>query len=208
MDIQFYGANCVVLSTKQVRFVFDDNLESLGAKSIIKPGDVCLFSSPHPELIPSAKMLIDMAGEYEIQGITIRGIQTRAHMDEEGQRTAVMYKITTSDVRVLITGHVFPKLSESKLEEIGTVDVMVVPVGGNGYTLDATGALQVIKEIEPKLIVPTHYADPALAYEVPQQPLDDALKTIGFEQREPVKKLQFKASDFSDVRQIVVLEKS
>lgn len=208
MDIQFYGANCVVLSTKQARFVFDDNLDALGAKSVTKPGDVALFSAPHPELVADAKMVIDMAGEYEISGITVRGIQTRAHMDEETGRNGVMYKITTPDVRILVVGHVFPKLNEAKLEEIGTVDVMIVPVGGNGYTLDPTGALQLIKQVEPKLVVPTHYDDKALAYEVPQQALEDALKTIGFEQKEPVKKLQFKSADASDVTQLVVIEKA
>lgn len=208
MDIQFYGANCVVLSNKQVRFVFDDNLAQLGAKSVMKAGDVCLFSSPHPDIVPDAKMLIDMAGEYEISGITIRGIQTRAHMDGDSERNAVMYKVTTSDVRILITGHIFPKLSEAKLEEIGTVDVMIVPVGGNGYTLDPVGALQVIKQVEPKVVVPTHFNDANLQYEVPQQELEDAIKIIGFEHKEPVKKLQYKSSDTGDITHIVTIEKS
>ncbi len=207
MDIQFYGANCITLSNKQVRFVFDDNLAQLGAKSIVKPGDVCLFSSPHPELMPETKMVIDMAGEYEISGITIRGIQTRAHMDEETERTAIMYKITAGDVKILVTGHIFPKLSESRLEEIGMVDVMLVPVGGNGYTLDPVGALQIIKQVEPKLVVPTHYADSALNFEVPQQDIEEAIKTIGFEQGESVAKLQYKTPEIS-ITQVVVLQKS
>jgi hypothetical protein len=65
VDIQFYGANCVVISTKQVRFVFDDNLASLGAKSITREGDVCLFTMQHTEPVPGSKMTIDIAGEYE-----------------------------------------------------------------------------------------------------------------------------------------------
>jgi hypothetical protein len=208
MDIQFYGANCIVISTKQVRLVFDDNLESLGAKSVVREGDVCLFTSAHPALVKHAKMCIDMPGEYEVSRVNIRGLQSRAHMDTETERTAVMYKVVIGDVRILVTGHVFPKISDAKLEDIGLVDIMLVPVGGHGYTLDPEGALQIIKQVEPKLVVPTHYADSELAYEVPQVTLDEALKTIGMEPKEITKKLQYKPAEVASSTQLVMLEKS
>ena len=207
MDIQFYGASCVTITTKQIRLVIDDNLESLGAKSIVRDGDVCLFTSAH-EPIAKAKMTIDLPGEYEISGISVHGMQARAHMDGETERNAVMYKITVGDVRVLVTGHIYPKLSETKLEDIGLVDIMLVPVGGNGYTLDPTGALQVVKQVEPKIVVPTHYDDSALSFEVAQQSLADALKNIGLEPKETVKKFQFKPAESTDTTQLIVLEKS
>lgn len=207
MDIQFYGANCVVITIKQLRIVVDDNLETLGAKSVTREGDVCLFTSAHPP-VAKAKMTIDLPGEYEISGVSIHGIQARSHMDEESERSAVMYKITVGDTKILITGHIYPKLSEAKLEDIGLVDIMIVPVGGNGYTLDPTGALQVIKQVEPKLVVPTHYHDSALSYEVPQQQLVDALTTIGIEPKETTKKLQYKAAEATDSTQLVIIEKN
>jgi len=207
MDIQFYGANCIVINTKQIRLVFDDNLEALGAKSIVREGDVCLFTSAH-DPVSRAKMTIDLPGEYEVSGVSIHGIQTRAHIDTDTERNAVMYKVTVGDTRVLVTGHIYPVLSEAKLEDIGLVDVMVMPVGGNGYTLDPTGALQVIKQVEPKLVVPTHFADAALNYEVPQQSLEDAITGLGMEPKETIKKLQFKAAEVTDTTQLVILEKS
>ncbi len=208
MDIQFYGANCIVISTKQARLVFDDTLESLGAKSVAREGDVCLFTSEHKAQVPGSQMTIDMPGEYEISGINVHGLQARAHMDTDTERNAVMYKVTVGDTKVLVTGHVYPKFTDAKLEDIGLVDVMLVPVGGNGYTLDPEGALQVIKQVEPKLVVPTHYADSSLKYEVPQKSLDEALKTIGMEPKEKVKKLQFKPAEVADTTQLVVIEKS
>ena len=207
MDIQFYGANCIVINTKQIRLVFDDNLEALGAKSIVREGDVCLFTSAH-DPVSRAKMTIDLPGEYEVSGVSIHGIQTRAHIDTDTERNAVMYKVTVGDTRVLVTGHIYTVLSEAKLEDIGLVDVMVMPVGGNGYTLDPTGALQVIKQVEPKLVVPTHFADAALNYEVPQQSLEDAITGLGMEPKETIKKLQFKAAEVTDTTQLVILEKS
>jgi len=207
MDMQFYGADCVVLSSKQNRVVIDDNLVSLGAKSVAKDGDICLFTgNEHPAVAAKSKLTIDMPGEYEVSNISIFGLQTRAHMDEDGKKTAVMYKITWGETRVLVVGHAFPKLSEDQLESIGIVDVMFVPVGGNGYTLDAIGALQLIKAVEPKIVIPTHYDDPRLSYEVPQAGLEDALKTLGMEPKERVGKFQFKAAEATDTAQLVVLE--
>lgn len=206
MDIQFYGANCIIINTKQIRLVIDDNLESLGAKSVVRDGDVCLFTSAH-DPVAKAKMTIDLPGEYEVSGVSIHGIQTRAHIDTETERNGVMYKITVGDTRILITGHIYPVLSEAKLEDIGLVDVMVVPVGGNGYTLDPTGALQVIKQVEPKIVIPTHYADSALNYEVPQQSFQDAVTALGMEPKETIKKFQFKPAEVTDTTQLVILEK-
>lgn len=208
MDIQFYGANCLVLSNKQVRLVVDDNLAALGAKSVTRDGDICLFTGEHPPVTTQPKILIDMPGEYEASNISILGFQARAHMDEESKNSATMYKVIWGETRILVTGHVFPKLSEAELEEIGIIDIMFVPVGGNGYTLDGTGAVQLIKQVEPKLVVPTHYADSSLKYEVPQQTLQEALATIGMEPKETTQKLQFKPAEATDTTQLVVLEKA
>jgi hypothetical protein len=207
MDMQFYGANCIVLSSKANRVIIDDNLTSLGAKSPVKPGDICLHTTgEHGAAASDAKIVIDMPGEYEVSNVSIFGLQARAHMDEATKESATMYKITWGEVRVLVTGHVFPKLSDDDLENIGIVDVMFVPVGGNGYTTDATGALQLIKQIEPKVVIPTHYNDPCLHYEVPQTELEDALKSMGMEPKDHVAKFQFKPAEITDTTQLVVLE--
>jgi L-ascorbate metabolism protein UlaG (beta-lactamase superfamily) len=208
MDMQFYGANCIVLSGKNNRVVIDDNLTTLGAKSVTKDGDICVFTGACERPAAKIKLVIDMPGEYEVSNVSIFGMQARAHMDEDGKQSAIMYKITWGDVKVLVTGHVYPKLSEADLETIGLVDVMFVPVGGNGYTLDAAGALQLIKQVEPKLVVPTHYDDPKLHYEVPQAGLEDALKALSMEPKERVGKLQFKPAEVTDTTQLVVVETS
>lgn len=206
MDLQFYGANCLSVAYKGTRIVIDDNLAELGAKSVTKADDVALFTSPKDGGNP-ARLTFDGPGEYEVSDISIIGIAARAHMDENGQN-ATMFKLIVGEQSILFTGHIYPELSDAQMEAIGMVDVMVVPVGGNGYTVDPIGALKLIKAVEPKLVVPTHYADKSLKYSMPQQDLANALKELAMEPKETVSKLRIKPAELSDVTQLVILEKS
>jgi L-ascorbate metabolism protein UlaG (beta-lactamase superfamily) len=208
MELQFYGANCLIINTKQARIVIDDNLVELGAKSVTKNGDVAVFTHQHGNPKETPKLIIDGPGEYEVSGVTIQGISARAHMDEDNGTSATLYKILIDDIRLVITGHIYPDLSDRQLESIGIVDVLCIPVGGNGYTLDPDGALKLIKEIEPKLVIPTHYADKSLNYPVPQKTLEEVLSVIGMEPIDRVNKLRIKIAELTDVTQLIVLEKN
>ncbi|MDL2341468.1 MAG: MBL fold metallo-hydrolase [Patescibacteria group bacterium] len=207
MDIQFYGANCVTITYKGVRLVIDDNLAELGGKSIVKADDIVLYTGPHADDAPTGRLMFDSPGEFEVADISIVGIPERLHIDESGLRST-MFKIITSDLSLLVVGHVYPNINEDQLERIGLTDIMIVPVGGSGYTLDPLGALKLIKEVEPKLIIPTHYAMSGINYPVPQTDLQTALKELGMESREQAGKLKLKPADITDVAQLVVLEKS
>jgi L-ascorbate metabolism protein UlaG (beta-lactamase superfamily) len=207
MDIQFYGANCIAVSHKGSRVVIDDNLADLGGKSIIKAEDVALFTGAHGEV--NARLTFDGPGEYEVGDISVVGIAARAHIDEDSKsKNATMFKLSAGEQSVLVTGHIYPELSEAQLEDIGMIDLLVVPVGGSGYTVDPVGALKLIKEIEPKQVVPVHYADKALNYPVPQQELQIALNEMAMEPKETVSKIKLKPTEASDVTQLVILEKS
>ncbi len=206
MDFQYYGGNCIRITTKNATFVVDDTLEALGKKSITKPETVSLFTTQQ-EKYPEARLTISDPGEYEVSEVSIFGIAARSHMDEAGKKSATIYKFLLDDTRVCVLGHVYPDLTEDQLEEIGTVDILFVPVGGNGYTLDGVGALSLIKKIEPKIVIPTHYDDKDLKYEVPQQPLDAALKGLGMEPKETTAKYKLKPADISETVQLIVLER-
>ena len=206
MDIQYYGANCVRLSGKKASIVIDDNLAELGLKSVTKAGEIALFTGPHGEAAADAKLTIDQPGEYEVSDISIQGIGARAHIDEGGMASTI-FKITSDDIRIAVVGHVHPDITDHQLEELGMIDVLVIPVGGNGYTLDSVGALKLIKKIEPKLVIPTHYNDKAINYVVPQAELDDALKNMSMEPKETVAKLKVKLAELTDTTQLVVLER-
>ena len=193
MELQYFGANCLRITTKKAQIVIDDNLDQLGLKSITKPTDIGLLTQgaipPKPAVFTA-----NMPGEYEISGVVIHGVAARTHMEEAGKKSSVIYTITADDFRIGVLGHIYPDLTEDQLEDIGHVDIAIVPVGNAGYTLDGAGALQVIKKIEPKVVIPTHYADKGIKYEVAQVELADALKSLAMEPVETLDKYKPKLS--------------
>lgn len=207
MEIQYFGANAVRLVSKRSTIVVDDTLEDLGQKQVSKAGDIVLFTAAHG-MVPDAKIVIDQPGEYEVSDTSIQGIPARAHIDEEGKSTATIFKVVGDDIRVAVVGHIYPELTDKQLEDLGMIDILIIPVGGNGYTLDGIGALKVIKKIEPKIVIPTHYGEGGLAFPVPQQPLEEALKGLAMEPKETVDKLKIKAGEFDETTQLIILNKS
>lgn len=207
MELQYFGANCLVINTKEARLVVDDNLASIGLKTVTKSDDIVLRTSKLTSHSPAGRFTIDSPGEYEISGVSINGIAARAHMDKDDQKNAVVYIIETAELRLAVVGHIFHQLKDEQLEAIDGVDIAVVPVGNTGYTLDGTGALQIIKQIEPKVVIPTHYADKAIKYEVPQVELAESLKAMGMEPAQTVDKYKPKPQELTDTTQLIVLER-
>lgn len=207
MEVQFYGANCIKLTTKNATVVIDDNLKKLGQSSVAKAGDIVIYTQ---EVLKAEskdpKLVIDRPGEYEVSAISVIGTPARSHMDSDEGKSATIFKIVAGGIRVAVVGHVFAELNETQLESIGTVDLLIVPVGNSGYTLDALGALKIIKNIEPKIVIPTHYADSKLNYEVPQTELETAVKEMSMEVHETVPKLKLKSSELPETMQLIVLE--
>lgn len=209
MDVQFYGANCLVFSNKELRIVVDDTLQKLGSKSITRADDVVLYTGAHDAVSVETRMVIDLPGEYELGNVSITGIPARSHLSEDkNDRSTTIYKIVFADLTYVVTGHIYPELSDEQLEQIGMVDVLFVPVGGSGYTMDSVSALKLARHIDPKILIPTHYDDKTLTYEVPQVSLDDALKELSMGPKERVEKLRVKPTDLSETTQLVILEKS
>ncbi len=206
MDIQFYGANCVRITNKKASLVFDDNLVRNGLKSVTQKEDIAFFSElGHEE--STGRFVIDSPGEYEISEVSVRGIAAQRHIDSEG-KVATLFSIKSGDLSVGILGHIDGKLSDEQLEQIGIVDVLILPVGGNGFTLDAVAAVKLVKDIEPKIVIPTHYADDKVTYEVPQAELSVFLHEIGANDIEPVSVFKLKKADLTDKTTVVVLERT
>lgn len=206
MDIEFFGANCIRLTTKKASVVIDDNLAHIGGRSITKDTDVVIATQEILQVAPSKRLTITTPGEFEIFNVSIKGISARAHIDQPGQKTATMYKFIAEDTHILVTGHVYPELDDKQLEEIGRVDILVIPVGGNGFTLDPLGALKIIRKIEPSTVVPTQYAIKGLNYEVPAMSLEEALQNLTMQPKDTVEKLKAKGLEIDSQASLILVQ--
>ncbi|OGL30781.1 hypothetical protein A3F37_04155 [Candidatus Saccharibacteria bacterium RIFCSPHIGHO2_12_FULL_41_12] len=205
MQIEYFGANCVVVSSKKTRIVIDDNLSELGLKSITKPDDIALFTSVE-HVQSKASFVVDTPGEYEVKDISIKGIGAQLHIDESGNNS-IIYLITIGNTRVCVVGNIISSLTEAQQEAIGVVDALIVPVGGSGFTLDPIGAKKVIHTIAPKVFIPVHYADKAIKYQVPQIDLSVVIKEMSIENTEEIETYKIKSREAIDEHQKTIILK-
>jgi L-ascorbate metabolism protein UlaG (beta-lactamase superfamily) len=178
-EVEYKGANCVVISTKKGTIVADPKLSLVGLKDANVKDAIELATEARFALNSDITRLnIEGPGEYGIADFDIHGIAAQRHLDADGKGSTI-YRIEAGDLRVALLGNIYEKLTEEQLEEIGLIDLLIIPVGGNGYTLDATGAANLTRQIDPKIVVPIHYADPAIKYEVPQGDFETFAKELG-----------------------------
>lgn len=179
MEIEYKGANCVVIKDHDAVIVVDPT-SNVSVKEANNPDAVILstqaqFTQGERE---AKNFVIDMPGEYEHKDISVRGLPVHVHTDKDGT-SGTMYQLETKDAHVAIIGHTDAPLSDDDLETLGLIDILIIPIGGGGYTLDARDAATIVRQISPKIVIPTHFADSAIKYPVPQDSVDEFVKQIG-----------------------------
>lgn len=188
-EVEYKGANCVVISSKKASIVIDPKLSVVGLKDVSVKDAIELATEARFALnSEDAKLVIEGPGEYGVADFDIKGIAAQRHLDTESDpKKSTIYRIESGEIRLAVLGNIYEKLSEDQLEDIGIVDILIVPVGGSGYTLDATGAATVTRQIDPKIVVPVHYADNAISYEVPQSDFETFSAELGMQVEEAPK---------------------
>ncbi len=90
------------------------------------------------------------------------------HDDTQGsQRGAnAMFVIEVDGVRIVHCGDLGqPRLTDEQLQALGKVDVLLIPVGGV-YTVDGTQAANIVRQVNPRIVVPIHFKTPNLVYDL------------------------------------------
>lgn len=206
MDIKALGAGCIQVTANKAKFVIDPPTKDIAKVKLDKEA-VVLKTNMHSTLEDAGdRFVIDLPGEYEINSMAIRGIQTPAYTqvhDEEADSN-VVYTLRTTSLRLCAIGHPSLQLDEKVLEEIGNVDILVVPIGGGGFTLDAESATKMVKSIDPAVVIPVHYDMPDVKYEVPQSKLQLFLDEVGGEVHKE-DTLKIKSAPVEETLQVYVL---
>lgn len=172
MELEYHGGNSVTIGVKTAKLYIDPAVESMGLKNPSVADAPQLLTEKRFGITSASGVVFEGPGEYEIGPYAITGIAAKRHIDGDTKNGTSIYRIVVAGIAVCVLGNISNSLDEKQLESIGVTDVLVVPIGGGGYTLDAKDATTIVKQIDPKIVVPVHYSDSALSYEVPQDELD------------------------------------
>ncbi|MBU2564522.1 MBL fold metallo-hydrolase [Patescibacteria group bacterium] len=189
------------------------NKEKVGLTPFRGAADIVLVSHDHFDhnnikSISGDPFCIDGPGEYDIKGVFIRGVYS-FHDEKMGKERGIntIYVIGTEDIRVCHLGDFGEKeLSSEQLDQIGDVDILIIPVGGV-YTINGTEAVKIINQIEPKIVIPMHYQTskfPKLSSKL--NSVDKFLDEIGKE-KETVEELSIQKKDLIDDKMKIVVMK-
>ena len=209
MDISWLGHSCFRIRGSHATVITDPYSPDLGY-SLGKPtADIVTVSHQHlghsyVQGIGGEPRLVTGPGEYEISGILIIGIATFHDAEggkERGRNT--VYLMEVDEVSVCHLGDLGHVLTAEQVEELGSVDVLLLPVGGVS-TINAPMAAEVVRQLEPKAVVPMHYKTPALSWEL--QPVERFLKEIGIKDINPQPKLSFTRSSLPASTQVFLLD--
>lgn len=212
MDITYLGHSSFRLRGKNASLVTDPyDSKMVGLKFPNVSSDIVTVSHNHQDhnqsqLVKEVKKVIDGPGEYEVSGISIIGLATY-HDNKKGEERGsnTVYVIEIDGLRVVHLGDLGHKLTEDILEDLGTVDILLIPIGGF-YTIDAHEAVELTASIEPSITIPMHYYKDGMNQEAfgKLSKLDNFLREVGLSV-ETLDKLSIKKEELSEEQKVVVL---
>jgi L-ascorbate metabolism protein UlaG (beta-lactamase superfamily) len=208
VDIIWLGHSCFRIKGNQAVIITDPYPPDMGYNLGKQTANIVTVSHQHPshsyvQGIGGEPRIIKGPGEYEISDVLIIGIATY-HDSVKGQSRGknTVYLMEIDGVAVCHLGDIGHVLGDEQVEEMGNVDVLLLPVGGVN-TINAAMAAEVIRKIEPKAVIPMHYKTPALDREL--DPVENFLKEMGMGQVEPRPKVSFSRTNLPLSTQVFVL---
>ena len=212
MEITWYGHSCFRLTERNFATVVTDPFDNktIGYTPLKLRSDIVTVSHDAPghnntEAVKGTSHVIDGAGEFEIGGVFITGVQTdgaKKKGKEQGADNTV-YVFDYDGITVAHLGDLKQVPTQSEIELFGTVNVALVPVGGGGG-LNAAKAAEVISLLEPNLVVPMHYSTPATKLSL--DALNKFLKEMGLSKMDAQPSLKVTRSGLPSETHVVVLE--
>jgi L-ascorbate metabolism protein UlaG (beta-lactamase superfamily) len=215
MQIQYYGHSCFKITTKPAGRGQDDVVifidpfdKSVGLRPPQGNANLVLVTHDHPDhnnvsALKGDPRVIDIPGEYSVFGVNIIGISSfhdEKGGTERGQNT--IYVFETEEMRLCHMGDLGADLSEKQLEEINGVDILMIPIGGK-YTIDGEKAADIVRKIEPKVVIPMHYKMPGLTVDIEDE--KKFCSEMGNCPKEKVSKFTIKSKDIEEKSMEVML---
>jgi L-ascorbate metabolism protein UlaG (beta-lactamase superfamily) len=170
--------------------------------------DIVTISSDQPDynncsLAQGDPRVIHGPGEYEVKGVFITGIATAQKKGKSSDLPRnTLYLFDFDGLTVCHLGSLDHVLSQTQLQDLTDVDVLLIPVGA-GTTLNANQAAEVIGLLEPKIVVPMHYKTRAVQARL--EPVGKFLKEMGLAESTPRDSLEIDKGGLPSETQVAVL---
>lgn len=210
MDVTWLGYGCFRLRGKNAAVVMDPYPPSIGLRLPRQEADVVTVSHDHEnhnyvQAVRDGAYEITGPGEYEVSGVSVLGFPT-FHDAEKGAKRGrnTVYLVEIDDVRICHLGDLGHSLGDTEAEAVASVDVLLVPIGGH-TAMNAVEAAEVVRQLEPRFVVPMHYSTPGL--KVQMDGVERFLKEMAVTSAEPQPKLSVQATAAGEWEtKVVVLE--
>jgi len=213
MEITWYGHSCFRLTERNYATVVTDPFDSktIGYDALKLKSDIVTVSHDAPghnftDAVKGTSYTIDGPGEFEIGGVFITGVQSDSSGSKKKKDNSprnTIYVFDYDGITVAHLGDLKQTPTQSEIESLGTVNVLLVPVGGGGG-LNASKAAEVISLIEPNLVIPMHYS--TSAGKLSLDSLSKFLKEMGLSKPESQPSLKVTRSSLPSETHVVVLD--
>lgn len=146
--------------------------------------------------------VLNAPGEYEIKGVQLIGITTKRPPaeGEESTEQATIFVLEADELRVAHLGGLGWPLSTEHAEQLGSIDVLLIPVGG-APALEAAAAARLVREIDPRVVIAMHYVP-----DEAELPPEDFIKAVGMTPEAPVPRATIHRRGLGDTTRLVVLQ--
>lgn len=171
MIVKWRGHASFLIQTANNKIITDPFDEKLGYPLSLSEADIVTCSHNHwdhngVETIQGQPEIIRGTNTYDANGVFIQGFHSY-HDNNMGKDRGsnTIFKITTENISILHCGDLGHVLSAKQSQDIGVVDILMVPVGGK-FTVDAAGAHEIVRMLAPRIVIPMHYYTPHLSFKL------------------------------------------
>ncbi len=215
MKIKWYGhAAFLIASDQGIRMILDPYEPGAfgGQLSYGRIGDqaeIVLTSHDHADHnytkgLLGSPQVVSGSGSKIVKGISIKGISTYHDPSKGKERgTNTIFNLQVDGIQVCHLGDLGHVLSDKEVNEIGPVDILLIPVGGY-FTIDAKEATRVVEQIHPKVVIPMHFKTEKCGF--PIAPVEDFLKGKSAVKRVGRSEIDYSKASLPEKMEIVVLE--
>jgi L-ascorbate metabolism protein UlaG (beta-lactamase superfamily) len=214
VDLSWLGHACFRLRGRDVTILTDPYADDTwGYPPLALSANVVTVSNDHPhhaavQVVEGHPHVLRGPGEYEIGGALIWGIRTARPQNVEAPARNTAFIIQLEELTVCHLGDLATApLTSDELTHIKDADVLLIPVGGN-CTITAQQAVGIVAQVEPKLIVPMHYATEETRGSVVLDDVSRFCKELGATEVAPRSRLSITPSSLPSEPTVVLMELS